>query len=1522
MANHYPDSMTRMYNWTPDECTPEFYTDITVLESIHQAHGLKDIELPPFTPTPSDFISYHRSVLESDEISCRLHHWIDLTFGCKLIGDEAMKNLNVPLVHALSKKQEYGAIPGLGGHPGFVVLFDRPHPKKHIVAENKPLSNHGHHMHCSDHLGDVNSMLDMAESYGIISTPYPDLSEQDKSFTERNRNKKYLSDGNIRDKSLHLLKFAQTGKFNNLNNNENKFQAEAMKFSTIYGTALEPCYSVPLLPHGSEWMKKMPEDATALGDIDFQTRLIDIHQCELTEEDTHFVNELDILCNASLTSSDVQTKLSPSTVIRLLQSQDMFAVGCLIVEIYTGMPLLSKHDVLSPSFAKIQEKLHKNIMQCHNVIPLNLRRIVNLLTHPHPLYRPSAGEILKHCCAVDDDLVEFSMNVENGSIFFEYCEPALIKPFSTLTRHHILEDYCYFSFPSHFQPVYNFIGRLHIAQDGISKLRILSENLFELGNFSLEGVSLILPHVLDVVSDSTPFQQCFSVCYSNAHKFNIDDLIAYYAKIVNALGDRLGSDDTEKILMPNVTVLLTSLESAELLLHFLKSRHFWIVLLSQAPPKCFLRYFLPLLLTYLVSGTLQATPRATSTMCRSDLLPSRLSASLPVWVTGDKYGEEQCKDWLNSSRKDDLLLIQKESLNVLVMLSLPEALGPGLCARYVLPSLLNLLSNPRFSIAGFGMSIDNADYHKIYDLLCEESPPFSDICNEKVVILSEYNEDNMFVVRGMLGICQRVGELVITTTVLPKLINEVIPQIVEEILNRNTLEKNAKCDMSVENYSSGPFLSSLLEALAALRGLLTMLSTNSIRSFYFESIETGHDGDGSRSCSSVLSLLITLPLPFINPETDFTFSSESDDEGIHVRKMQMLEFRQRHTLFIELTRLITTAASQLNFDTIHSKVLPTVNNFFDKFVHTYCDLDVRCDVMALAFEIGRSLYVPMVQLVGADTFSTAVPAVNPRLEVWLLHTYSDDSETWNLELNALPDTIFPVTMSRQDVADEIVEPEKDKGMFGGFIPEWLSTSPRKPQTEKKIVAPVDKNAEALLNQQWDDAMRGAIAQQEIQRGLLQTPTKKKIAHCLNDSDDDSVLSYSTSNEQNKNIFFADEGSRFTDTNTISKVFCATKFPRNPKTKSVMYYKDEKSFYHSLHSLEVEVEEYDPTERVYYKHQGTAKYGLSLVNHTGNLVNKIQANSFNPSKASTARLSDDNVMTNFKKVLKATIQRSPSTANSDALVSFGMSMEDDEDNFSKAEIMSKKAWLLGGTTDNRIGSQLTGKGGFNSPLAPQPVPENSEVAQYKQPKKTPASISMAAPKVVSDIATVASEMFALNMVNETSWAFDALAYKAGAAGAVNIMLADPTERFLVAGAKDGEMKVWSLMSYPVVELMKYSAHRAGVYSAGFLKSGTHVASCDGTIRIWDIETGMTIADLQRSHSELDVFSHLQVVSPRLGVGSDMSKHGDDQLTTCSGAVLAHYDIRIGYLSTLNPISEWKLYTNYANGKLCSFALVVP
>ncbi|XP_055712585.1 neurobeachin isoform X8 [Phlebotomus papatasi] len=56
---------------------------------------VSDVELPPWAKSPEEFVRINRMALESEFVSCQLHQWIDLIFGYKQRGPEAVRATNV-----------------------------------------------------------------------------------------------------------------------------------------------------------------------------------------------------------------------------------------------------------------------------------------------------------------------------------------------------------------------------------------------------------------------------------------------------------------------------------------------------------------------------------------------------------------------------------------------------------------------------------------------------------------------------------------------------------------------------------------------------------------------------------------------------------------------------------------------------------------------------------------------------------------------------------------------------------------------------------------------------------------------------------------------------------------------------------------------------------------------------------------------------------------------------------------------------------------------------------------------------------------------------------------------------------------------------------------------------------------------------------------------------------------------------------------------------------------------------------
>ncbi|KAF1762255.1 hypothetical protein GCK72_010517 [Caenorhabditis remanei] len=134
VPEEYPSTMSRMFQWTPDECIPEFYDDPSIFKSCHP--DMSDLRYPEFVSSPEEFIIWHRKMLEDEEVSMNLHRWIDLVFGFNLSIEDSKNSLNLHLCFVEKNRR------GLRTN-GMVQLFNRPHPSR-IPSNYNPKSDSYH----------------------------------------------------------------------------------------------------------------------------------------------------------------------------------------------------------------------------------------------------------------------------------------------------------------------------------------------------------------------------------------------------------------------------------------------------------------------------------------------------------------------------------------------------------------------------------------------------------------------------------------------------------------------------------------------------------------------------------------------------------------------------------------------------------------------------------------------------------------------------------------------------------------------------------------------------------------------------------------------------------------------------------------------------------------------------------------------------------------------------------------------------------------------------------------------------------------------------------------------------------------------------------------------------------------------------------------------------------------------------------------------------------------------------------
>uniref|UniRef100_A0A7N8XMH7 Neurobeachin n=1 Tax=Mastacembelus armatus TaxID=205130 RepID=A0A7N8XMH7_9TELE len=109
-----------------------------------------DVDLPAWATKPEDLVRINRMALESEFVSCQLHQWIDLIFGYKQRGPEAVRALNVfhyltyegsvnldSITEPLLREATEAQIQSFGQTPSQLLI--EPHPPRSSAMHLSPL---------------------------------------------------------------------------------------------------------------------------------------------------------------------------------------------------------------------------------------------------------------------------------------------------------------------------------------------------------------------------------------------------------------------------------------------------------------------------------------------------------------------------------------------------------------------------------------------------------------------------------------------------------------------------------------------------------------------------------------------------------------------------------------------------------------------------------------------------------------------------------------------------------------------------------------------------------------------------------------------------------------------------------------------------------------------------------------------------------------------------------------------------------------------------------------------------------------------------------------------------------------------------------------------------------------------------------------------------------------------------------------------------------------------------------------
>lgn len=1055
VPEHYPVSMARMFEWSPDECVPEFFMDPSVFTSTHKEHGLNDIELPKFAPTPHEFVSYHMMVLESDFVSNQLHHWIDLAFGSKLVGQAAIDNLNVPLCHSMGAKESLGGPPDLSKHPGFVVLFHSPHPRRRQL-----------YLGC----GDVDKYcVGPNASVAAEDKAHPSLGAAASSRNARQDMLAYVSADLARQDSVMSnllsnmymsLSGDATANPSDVSVDSNHSRGEKIRGEHKEGPSLlrsEEDAVNRLILHHQKRINIATRDGMTLLPISRGTERLDIAKfatdvAKVIEPAIRIHYDAVAASSYDQSQTDSESKrrkgwdhaffealneyssvlcsiIAHDDAVAYAQSNDLLSLGLLSAFLFCGESPLSEHEAVKVS-KEVSSSSHPiNVIRQYFYdnpklagISVATRRLLVLMLHPSACCRPTVSDILE-ACMIPDRLSgedELKLEVCYKDISSSIPGATGVQKWASKIRRDFLMKYCGSIFPTYFSTAYSFISKLKLAESKRKRFESLVSLTSVIESIPLDGLSLLLVHVLPCISEASEVLEESIDNDVSFSSFPVDDMISSLCKVLDTLGARLGVEVFSVVVSPCVTKLFEKMTSTFLLRRMFGSQLFDVIL-HRAGLKTFLRYYLPIVITWLIAGSLKILLLTGQNSIGGD------NISHMCWTSLDHEGRDVPDQMIHSSSLSEIQSVQEAAVQALGNLTQSRHLGPGLCLRYVLPAVLCLICNPNLAITGYcsePRAIDFQTNNRRSRLMTEDLQ--DDILNadgtiresvaelnEIIDALSTYNPQQMYAVRALEVLCMCFGGLATSEVVVPHIVHVMYPR----------LEALLAASPNVSSTAN----SCLLEFIQTIISIAPMLSPQTITNLFFTRQKSG---------VCILDLLLVIPMPRCQifseapPEDAMNETEDGCESAVSTPPLfkSMVQFFRCYRSFIDLCRMVATLAQIAGAAATLEHVIPFVDTFFNIFIGIHSDIPVTSVAMSHAFNVGINLYMPLMQLVGPEAMAAAASHINPRLELWMSATSSGTVG----RCPPLPGNILPDVVSEQDKKPEA-------GRLAKFM-NWMSSS--------------------------------------------------------------------------------------------------------------------------------------------------------------------------------------------------------------------------------------------------------------------------------------------------------------------------------------------------------------------------------------------------------------------------------------------------------------------------------------------------